>query len=177
MADGATRAPALSPEGWRAAIETTRLRLVPLTPRDAADLHPVLDDARLHVFTGGRPLGRAALEARFERLATGTSDDGSETWANWVVRARAGETAIGYVQATIGADEAELAWVIGTAWQGRGYASEAAAALAAWLLGAGVPRLTAHIRPDHHASAAVARAAGLRSTGELDGRGEAIWAT
>ena len=48
------------------------------------------------------------------------SPDGSEVWANWVVRVREQETAIGVTQATIHAETADVAWVIGTAWQGAG---------------------------------------------------------
>lgn len=59
---------------------------------------------------------------------------------------------------------AEIAWVIGTPWQGRGLAREAAVALADWLRSQDVPLLVAHVHPDHHASAAVAVAAGLTPT-------------
>jgi RimJ/RimL family protein N-acetyltransferase len=166
--------PALDAEAWRHEIRTARLRLVPLDAADADDLFPALDDARLHAFTGGAPLSLDALRARYARLATGRSPDGRETWANWVVRLGDG-TAVGYLQATIAGGSAELAWVIGTPWQGRGLASEAAAALAAWLRAAGVERLTAHIRPGHAASAAVASASGLHPTGQHDGDGEEVW--
>jgi RimJ/RimL family protein N-acetyltransferase len=42
----------------------------------------------------------------------------------------------------------------------------------------GRPTITAHIRPDHHASATVAARAGLRPTGEYrdhEGVGEQLW--
>ena len=67
-----------------------------------------------------------------------------------------------------------VAWVIGTAWQGRGYASEAALALVGWLSGQGVTVITAHIDPRHAASARVAERAGLVPTAyEIDG--ERVW--
>ena len=159
--------------GWRQTIATRRLRLVPLAAADADALHDVLDDPCLHAFTGGRPLAREALRERFAALEAGRSPDGTQTWANWVVRRR--DAAIGYVQATITGRRGDLAWVIGRPWQRRGYASEAAAAAARWLLAAGVDELTAHIHPDHAASAGVARAAGLAPTGEVDGDGEVVW--
>ncbi|MFG2868321.1 GNAT family N-acetyltransferase [Streptomyces sp. NPDC048338] len=65
---------------------------------------------------------------------------------------------------------AEIAWVVGTERQGRGLASEAARALVAWLGTQGVSTVVAHVHPDHHASAAVAAAAGLSPTaGRQDG--------
>ncbi|MEU2149735.1 GNAT family N-acetyltransferase, partial [Streptomyces globisporus] len=82
----------------------------------------------------------------------------------------------GYVQATVRGPRAEIAWVVGTPWQGRGYASEAAQGLAAHLVSAGgVRELVAHIHPDHAASAAVAVAAGLGPTGGWED-GERRWA-
>jgi RimJ/RimL family protein N-acetyltransferase len=165
--------PVVGAVGWRQAIATRRLRLVPLTAEDADALHAALDDPGLHAFTGGRPLAREALRERFAALEAGCSPDGAQTWANWVVRRR--DAAIGYVQATVTGRRADVAWVIGRAWQGRGYASEAAAAAAGWLLAAGVEELTAHIHPDHAASAGVARAAGLAPTGEADADGEVVW--
>ncbi|HYB16315.1 MAG TPA: GNAT family N-acetyltransferase [Streptosporangiaceae bacterium] len=77
----------------------------------------------------------------------------------------------GDVQATISTSGdqpvAEVAWVVGTPWQGRGIATEAARALIAWLGQRSVQTVIAHIHPRQHASAAVAAAAGLTPTGQL----------
>jgi RimJ/RimL family protein N-acetyltransferase len=156
-------------------IETVRLRLVPLTRADATDLFAVLNDPGLHRYIGGEPLDEQALAERYARLERGVSADGSEVWANWVVRLREQGTAIGVTQATIGADAANVAWVIGQAWQGTGYASEAAQAMTTWLRNAGVRVLRAHIHPEHEASARVAERAGLRATDATDSDGEVIW--
>jgi RimJ/RimL family protein N-acetyltransferase len=160
---------------WRSVIETTRLRLVPLTRADAADLFGVLDDPGLHRYTGGEPLGERALAERYARLERGASGDGSEVWANWVVRLREHGTAIGVTQATIAAGAADVAWVIGAAWQRKGYGAEAARAMTSWLRDTGVGTLRAHIHPEHEASARVAAAAGLLATSETDADGEVIW--
>jgi RimJ/RimL family protein N-acetyltransferase len=81
-------------------------------------------------------------------------------------------------QATItgrtGGRAAEIAWVVGVQWQGRGIATEAAGGLVGWLAGRGTQVITAHIHPEHHASAAVAAAAGLSPTGEMHD-GEVLW--
>ena len=93
---------------------------------------------------------------------------------NWVLRD--GADAVGTVQATLRPDRvAEVAWVVFTPFQGRGYAREAAVVLVEWLLASGAAdAVVAHIRPDHAASAAVARAAGLERTEEWHD-GERRW--
>lgn len=73
-----------------------------------------------------------------------------------------------------GGRRAEIAWVVSSRRQGRGYASEAARALVAWLDGHGVATIEAHIHPRHEASAAVARRAGLLPTERFDD-GERLW--
>jgi RimJ/RimL family protein N-acetyltransferase len=165
----------IDPESWREVLATPRLRLVPQTAADAEDLVGVLADPELYAFTGGSPLGLSALRARLERLQRGLSPDGSEVWGNWVVRRHPDGTAIGFVQATIGEQGGDLAWVIGTGWQGHGYAGEAAAALAAFLRAEGVAPITAHVLPEHVASQRVAARAGLRPTGRLRPDGEERW--
>ncbi|NRQ38726.1 GNAT family N-acetyltransferase [Nonomuraea sp. NN258] len=119
----------------------------------------VLSDPALRAFIGGEPLSAAALRARYERLVAGPPG-----WRNWVILVRDEDRLAGYVQATIEDGSAEIAWVVGTPWQGRGLASTSAKALVDWLGGQGVKTVTAHIHPDHAASAAVARAAGLTPT-------------
>ncbi|MFD4243410.1 GNAT family N-acetyltransferase [Streptomyces sp. NPDC058525] len=147
------------------AIAAPRLDLVPLHPSHADEMALVLADPALHSFIGGEPLPPGALRARYERLAAG-SPDPSVVWANWVLRLRGPGCLVGTVQATItpALDRAELAWTVGTPWQGRGFATEAARALADWLTRLPVGLLVAHVHPDHAASAAVATACGLRPT-------------
>ncbi|MDQ0581199.1 GNAT family N-acetyltransferase [Streptomyces rishiriensis] len=153
---------------------TARLDLLPLRVDHAAEMAVVLGDPALHTFVGGVPCTPEALRARYERLVAG-SPDPSVTWCNWVLRVRDADRAAGTVQATVtGRDRAEIAWVVGTSWQGRGLASEAAAGLVAWLRAQGVRTIVAHVRPDHHASAAVARSAGLSATAERQD-GEVRW--
>lgn len=159
------------------AVETERLRLVPLAVEHADEMAEVLSDPALHVFIGGVPHSAPALRSRYERLVAG-SPDPSQTWWNWLIRAREEQCLAGTVQATITAEGrgcvAEVAWVVGTPWQGRGIASEAARGLASWLREQGVEVIRAHIHPDHHASAAVAAAAGLAPTGHWH-EGEIRW--
>lgn len=154
-------------------IHAIRLVLTPLRAGDAAAMSGVLDDERLHEFIGGEPLSAAELAARYERLAAGSGRP-DEVWLNWIVRLDGAP--IGTVQATVTADHAEIAWVVGVPWQGHGYAGEAARALVAWLHGQGVRTISANIHPDHAASGAVAARAGLSRTDELVD-GEHVWRT
>jgi RimJ/RimL family protein N-acetyltransferase len=159
-------------------IATARLDLLPLRAEHAGEMAAVLADPALHEFTGGTPASPEALRARYERLVAG-SPDPAVSWCNWVIRLRDPGCLTGTVQATISADGgpvAEVAWVVGTPWQGRGIATEAARALVAWLGQHSVPTVIAHIHPGHRASAAVAAAAGLSPTSHRQD-GEMRWST
>jgi RimJ/RimL family protein N-acetyltransferase len=136
-------------------IDTERLVLEPLRVEHAEEMAVLLDDVRLHAFIGGEPPALDELRDRYARQVAGIG----RGWLNWIARCR-GEV-VGTVQATLEDGVAEVAWVIGTAHQGRGYAGEAAAGMAEWLLAHGVRGLVAHVHPEHHASAAVARRIGL----------------
>src|SRR5437667_6717479 len=115
-------------------ISSARLRLVPLTVADVAEMVEVLSGAALYACTGGAPPGLDELRARYARQAAGRSPDGREEWRNWILRREPGGEAVGYVQATITGEgrRAEIAWVVGLAWQGQGYASEALRGLGGW---------------------------------------------
>ena len=160
--------------GWL----TDRLDLEPLAVAHAAELAPLLDDPRLHEFTGGTPVSAAALADRYQRLEKRRSPGGDQGWGNWVMRVRATGRAVGTVQATLPTDgpaagPAEVAWVVAREAQGRGYAKEAAGSLVALLQAAGWT-VVAHIHPGHLASQGVARAAGLSPTGDVHD-GEMRW--
>lgn len=154
---------------------TERIDLVPLAVAHAEEMAEVLADPALHAFIGGAPLTPPELRARYERLAAG-SPDPAVVWCNWVVRLRDEDRLAGTVQATVtdGGRVAEIAWVVGTHWQGRGIAREAARGLVERLADQGVRTVLAHVHPEHAASAAVARAAGLAPT-EEEQDGEIRW--
>ena len=169
-------------------IATDRLDLVPLRVEDAPEMAGVLADPGLYGFIGGGPPSVDDLVRRYAAQVGGGSGDGREAWHNWIVRERASGAATGFVQATVtvgagptedgeagsGTLAAEIAWLIGTPWQGRGYASEAARGLVAWLTAGGVGSIVAHVHPDHHGSAIVAGRTGLAPT-EAFVDGERAW--
>jgi RimJ/RimL family protein N-acetyltransferase len=158
------------------AISTGRLDLLPLHVEHAEEMAVVLSNPALHTFIGGTPDTPQALRSRYRRMTAG-SPDPAVSWLNWVIRLRDEACLTGTVQATVGPSGhgllAEVAWVVGTPWQGRGIATEAAQGLVAWL-SRSVHTVIAHIHPDHGASAAVAAAAGLAPTDEWH-EGEIRW--
>jgi RimJ/RimL family protein N-acetyltransferase len=155
------------------AIATARLDLLPLEVAHAPEMAVVLSDPALHTYIGGTPHTPRSLRARYERLTAG-SPDPAVTWLNWVIRLRAEDRLTGTVQATVQGPLAEIAWVVGTPWQGRGIAGEAARGLVDRLAAHQVRTVIAHVHPDHHASAAVAASAGLTPTDERHD-GEIRW--
>ena len=158
-------------------IETQRLSLEPLSRHHAYELVDVLDDPSLHTYIGGEPATLEQLLGRFELKSGGISADGVQTWLNWVIRTGDG-TAVGFVQATItpfaAGPTAELAWVVGVSHQRRGFATEAAAAVTAWLAERHVRRLVAHVHPQNLPSQVVAQRLGLQPT-DVVVEGETEW--
>jgi len=165
MADGA--------EEW---IASARLTLEPLRVEHAEEMIAVLADDSLYTFTGGKAPTLASLEARYRTQIAGSRRPG-EVWRNWIIRTIADRKAIGFGQADIADGIAELAWVIGVASQGNGYATEAAIAMRDRLVSEGSTRFQAFIHPEHAVSHAVARSVGMSQTGEIDDDGEEQWLT
>ncbi|BCL18276.1 GNAT family N-acetyltransferase [Streptomyces tuirus] len=159
------------------AISTRRLDLLPLHVEHAQEMAAVLSDPALHLFIGGTPSTPQELSSRYQRMTAG-SPDPAVSWLNWVIRLRDESCLTGTVQATVGPSGhgliAEIAWVVGAPWQGRGIAGEAARGLVDWLGRQSVQSVIAHIHPEHRASAAVATAAGLTPTDEWH-EGEIRW--
>jgi RimJ/RimL family protein N-acetyltransferase len=157
------------------ALETARLRLVPLSP-EAIDALLAGDGARLRTLTGAAfpapvrpppltegllPMVRARLEA----------DPGQEGWWTWAVVRKDTEEAVGSVGFGGGPD-ADGAVMVGYATypnvEGRGYATEAAGALVDWALRhPDVIRVCASMPPDNAAAIRVARKIGMRLLGTV----------
>lgn len=140
---------------------TDELVLRPLSTDDAAAMVEVLADQSLYEFTGGEPPTLEELQARYQVQTRGHSADGTERWINEIVEVDGRPT--GFVQATVptAGGAAEIAWVIGRAWQGRGYARRATGLLVEALITDGTRDLIAHIHPDHTASQRIAKSLGM----------------
>ncbi|WP_036830331.1 GNAT family N-acetyltransferase [Phycicoccus jejuensis] len=151
------------------------LTLEPLRVERAEEMASALGDPALHSVIGGRPASADELRARYARQLRGPADP-SEEWCTWVVRDGGDGPLVGYVQATLTRDgaRAELAWVVGTPWQGRGVARRAAALVLAEARRRGAEVVLAHVRPGHAPSEAVARSLGMRPT-DVVVDGETRW--
>jgi ribosomal-protein-alanine N-acetyltransferase len=113
------------------------------------------------------------LRARLRGWESRTSPDGAERWLNWLV-CEGGEPAA-WVQATVAAGGAEVAYAVLPQRRRQGVAAEAIAGVTAWLHEeAGVATVEAHIADDNLASQAAARRAGFTRTARRQG-GEAVW--
>ncbi|MEF2976758.1 GNAT family N-acetyltransferase [Subtercola sp. YIM 133946] len=153
-------------------LSTAALTIEPLRVDHAAAMLAVLADAALYEHTGGEPPTLGELTARYERQLAG-SPAGGEQWLNWIAVERSTGAAVGFVQATV-RDAAELAWLVGVRWQGRGYATEAAKAVRQWLQAQGVLVFEAHIADANIPSRRVAAALLLEPTEEFVD-GERTW--
>jgi RimJ/RimL family protein N-acetyltransferase len=138
--------------------------LLPLVAADADDL------AELRELLGSATVDE--LRARFLGWERRRSPDGRQAWLNWTLRLRADGRAVGWVQATVTGDSAEIAYATLAAARRRGFAAEAVRAMVAWL---GASRVEAHIDPGNRASAALARSLGFRATDAVH-EGEVVWA-
>jgi RimJ/RimL family protein N-acetyltransferase len=156
--------------------DTPRLRLVPATLSNAYELFLLLNDQRLHEFTGGTPLGEVDVADRLRRSQERRSADGHEVILDWIVRLVPLGEAIGEVTATVTDDAmAMCTCLIGRRWQRHGFAIEACAAMIRVLeTHAGVRFVQARIPARHRAARAVAARLGLEPTGERSGRWE-LW--
>jgi len=110
-------------------IETTTLTLEPQVVAHAAAMFVVLSDPAIYEFENAPPASAEWLRARFQKLETRQSADGTEQWLNWVIRLPT-SALIGYVQATIyPSGVAEIAYELSSAYWGRGLARQAVAAM------------------------------------------------
>jgi len=149
------------------------MTLEPLTARHAARLFSVLSAPEIYEHLDeDPPTDVNALEDRYRRLERRASPDGTEGWLNWALRQTAKDAYLGYVQATVVDQDAEIAYVLNPSAWGQGYAAEAVTVMCAHLaVDHGVTRLTAHVAPGNTASRALLERLGfsfVRRTTEGD---------
>ena len=130
-------------------IGAVSLWLRPLAVDDADVMSSVLSDPSLYEFNGGEPPTRTELTRRYAVQTRGHSPDGTQRWVNLMV--------------------------IGTPWQGHGYATRAARLLLADLAQQGIGSVVAHIHPRHTASRRIATHLGMVPT-TIIVEGETRWA-
>jgi ribosomal-protein-alanine N-acetyltransferase len=106
--------------------------LRPLVADHADALFPILRDVHLWRFTDQEPPKTlAGLRERYSQLENRRSPDGRELWLNWALERREDDRLVGFVQATvpISRSYANIAYVLGRAFWGRGVATDAVAAM------------------------------------------------
>lgn len=148
--------------------------LEPLVPRHAPSLFGPLRDPSLYTYLDMRPPDSVdMLEIQYRAWSARRSPDGSQAWLNWVGRLKESGDYIGWFQSTVyGAERADIAYLVFTAHQRRGYAFEACAAIIEHLRSRyGVVRVGATADARNAASIALARRLGfvlVPSLGSVD---------
>lgn len=141
---------------------------------DAAEMAALLKDRALYRWTGNEtPPDEAELRRRYVAQVAGPRPPWTDRWLNWIVRCEG--RAVGYVQATVMGSTAEIAWVIGRAHQGRGYATEAARTMVEALRAEGIDVFRANIHPHNVASQVVAERLGMVKLPGHPFDGEDVW--
>jgi len=110
-------------------VATGTLTLEPQTAAHAREMFAVLSDPAIYEYEGEPPQSVEWLRDRFSRLESRRSADEQEQWLNWVIRLPSSEL-IGFVQATVrGNGSAAVAYVLSSAYWGRGFARQAVQAM------------------------------------------------
>ena len=110
-------------------IATPTLTLEPQTAAHAEEMFAVLCDPAIYEYENEPPPSLEWLRARFTKLEARESADGQQQWLNWVIRLPTSEL-IGFVQATVHRNgNAGIAYVLASAYWGRGLAREAVKAM------------------------------------------------
>jgi RimJ/RimL family protein N-acetyltransferase len=140
------------PEPMRV-VETGALTLEPQTAAHADEMFRVLSDPAIYEHENEPPPSLEWLRARFARLESRRSPDEQEQWLNWVIRLPTFEL-VGYVQATVSPDGgAAIAYVLSSAYWGRGLARRAVEAMIAELVARHEVRsLSAVLKRENHRS-------------------------
>ena len=110
-------------------LRTDGLTLEPQVAAHANEMFVVLSDPAIYEYENQPPPSLEWLRSRFIKLEARLSSDGKERWLNWVIRLPTSQL-IGYVQATVQAHgSASIAYVLSSAYWGRGLASQAVVAM------------------------------------------------
>jgi [ribosomal protein S5]-alanine N-acetyltransferase len=143
-------------------LETERLVLRPMEVGDAEELHAVYSDPSTFEYIS---LGPArAIEETLERIAVKSAHQTRHGFALWSVVERDSRRVIGDcgLQMLEGGPDVELGYKLGSAYRGRGYATEAGRA---WLERGfgelGLDRIVAVTAPDNRASRRVMEKLGM----------------
>lgn len=149
-----------------APLRTARLALEPLRAAHADALFEALRDEALYTWISATPPDDIEdLRARWARLESRLSPDGSAAWLNWVPRRERDGVCLGRIDVEVIGDEApNVGYMFAPHCWGHGYAREAVGAVVAHLDALGVGRMVATVTLGNHASCKVLEAVGFTRT-------------
>jgi [ribosomal protein S5]-alanine N-acetyltransferase len=110
-------------------IGTVSLTLEPQLAAHAEEMFAVLSDPAIYAYENEPPPSIEWLRDRFVKLESRRSPDGQEQWLNWVIRLPNSKL-VGFAQATVRSNGgAAIAYVLSSAYWGRGLARQAVLAM------------------------------------------------
>jgi len=144
-------------------METKRLVLRALRVDDAEALHPMYSDVDANTY-GSRP-ATVSIEETRDRVTKAIADT---AWRAWAITLKGDDTALGTaVIGTVASYEkrqgkvTEIGYILSRPYWGRGYVTEAVAALIDLLFSEGQRRVVADTDPDNAPSIAVVKRLGF----------------
>lgn len=154
------------------ALETERLLLEPVRAAHAEEAWPQVDDERMwSYFPEKRPQTRDDLRRLYQKWESG-SPSPDQIWHNWMCRERSSGALAGSMQSTVlpGEHAAYIAYAIYPAFQQKGYAREASAAVIDYVRKTyGVNVFYAEMDVRNEASYRLAESLGFERERERDG--------
>ncbi|XVV17414.1 GNAT family N-acetyltransferase [Actinoplanes sp. CA-131856] len=160
----------------RTSLSTSRLRLRHFVAGDAVELHGLFSDPLTHTIGGGPFTELAQTEQWIRRRGEARREHG----LCWYAVREAGSGVLvgncGMLTGRTGGVEPEIGYLIGRSHRGRGFASEAAAAVLGECRAVGLRRVWSSIRPRNAASRRIVERLGFRvGRVERDERGELLF--
>jgi len=142
-------------------LETPRLLLRPVQLPDASEIFSCYASQELPTrfmnFTRHRTLAESET---FARRCVDCWNTGSAF--PWAITAKATDEFMGVIELRVTTPKADFGYILGAAYWGQGFATEAASAVVNWAISQdSIYRVWATCHPQNHASAAVLRKAGL----------------
>ncbi|GGN84206.1 N-acetyltransferase [Actinoplanes lobatus] len=157
-------------------LRTERLRLDAFTADDAVELHALFADPDTHTIGSGPFTAFEQTERWIDNRIAAQRDHGLCWYA-----VRCFETGLligncGMLKGRTGCEEPELGYMIQASYRGRGYATEAAAAVLQQCHAVGVRRVWASIRPHNLASRHIVTRLGMHlDRTDNDDQGELLF--
>lgn len=122
-----------------AVLHSERLALEPVAATHAPEAFALWQDKDIYRFIPEEPPPSLDwLQQRYAKLTARQSPNGDQAWLQWLIRRRQDQVLIGRLEASVLLDAtAIVAWLLGTAYTGHGYAREA------------MQRMLMHLRADY----------------------------